>query len=219
MAGMEPHAPGSGPLLIVLSGPSGVGKDAVLSRMKEQGRGYHFTVTATTRRRRPAERDGVDYIFHSDQSFREMIERGDLIEWAEVHGHLYGVPRAQVRDAMERGLDVIMKIDVQGAATIRQIAGEAVSIFLIPPSIDELAQRLEGRMSETRRDLGYQAEGRQERDGASQRVRPRGCERHRTDRRHDPQDRSHRRARTATVASTQSSPVARPPRSGRPRLP
>ena len=153
MAGMEPHAPGSGPLLIVLSGPSGVGKDAVLSRMKEQGRGYHFTVTATTRRRRPAERDSVDYIFHSDQSFREMIERGDLIEWAEVHGHLYGVPRAQVRDAMERGLDVIMKIDVQGAATIRQIAGEAVSIFLSPPSIDELAQRLEGRMSETRRDL------------------------------------------------------------------
>ena len=150
---MEPHAPGSGPLLIVLSGPSGVGKDAVLSRMKEQGRGYHFTVTATTRRRRPTELDGVDYIFHSDQSFREMIERGELIEWAEVHGHLYGVPRAQVRDAMDHGLDVIMKIDVQGAATIRQIAGEAVSIFLSPPSIDELAQRLEGRMSETRRDL------------------------------------------------------------------
>ena len=76
---MEPHAPGSAPLLIVLSGPSGVGKDAVLSRMKEQGRGYHFTVTATTRRRRPTERDGVDYIFHSEQTFREMIERGELI--------------------------------------------------------------------------------------------------------------------------------------------
>ena len=153
MASTLPHGQGSAPLLIVLSGPSGVGKDAVLSRMKEQGRGYHFTVTATTRRRRPAERDGVDYIFHSDQSFREMIERGELIEWAEVHGHLYGVPRAQVTDAMERGLDVILKIDVQGAATVRQIAGGAVSIFLSPPSIDELAQRLEGRMSETRRDL------------------------------------------------------------------
>ena len=153
MAGMEPHEPGSAPLLIVISGPSGVGKDTVLSRMKEQGRGYHFTVTATTRRRRPTERDGVDYIFHSEQTFRAMIEQGELIEWAQVHGHLYGVPRAQVRDAMARGLDVIMKIDVQGAATIRQIAAEAVSIFLSPPSIDELARRLEGRSSETQADL------------------------------------------------------------------
>ena len=103
MAGMEPHEPGSAPLLIVISGPSGVGKDTVLSRMKEQGRGYHFTVTATTRRRRPTERDGVDYIFHSEQTFRAMIEQGELIEWAEVHGHLYGVPKAQVKDAMGVG--------------------------------------------------------------------------------------------------------------------
>ena len=168
MASTEPCEPGSGPLLIVLSGPSGVGKDTVLSRMKEQGRGYHFTVTATTRRRRPTERDGVDYIFHSEQSFRSMIEHGELIEWAEVHGHLYGVPRAQVRNAMERGLDVIMKIDVQGAATIRQIAGDAVSIFLSPPGIDELARRLEGRSSETRHDLEIRlktAEGEMERAG------------------------------------------------------
>ena len=153
MPGTEPNAPGSGPLLIVLSGPSGVGKDTVLSRMKEQGRGCHFTVTATTRPRRPMERDGVDYIFHSDQSFREMIDHGELVEWAEVHGYLYGVPRAQVRDAIERGLDVVMKIDVQGAATIREIAADALSIFLSPPSMDELARRLEGRSSETQRDL------------------------------------------------------------------
>ena len=153
MASTLPHGQGSAPLLIVLSGPSGVGKDAVLSRMKEQGRGYHFTVTATTRRRRPTEREGVDYIFHSDQSFREMIERGELIEWAEVYGYLYGVPRAQVRVAMDHGLDVIMKIDVQGAATVRRIAGDAVFIFINPPNIHDLAQRLVGRMSETQRDL------------------------------------------------------------------
>lgn len=159
MPGTEPNAPGSGPLLIVLSGPSGVGKDTVLSRMKEQGRGCHFTVTATTRPRRPTERDGVDYTFHSEQSFREMIDHGELIEWAEVHGYLYGVPRTQVRDAMERGLDVIMKIDVQGAATIRQIAGEAVSIFLSPPSMAELARRLEGRSSEAQRDLEIRLKG------------------------------------------------------------
>ena len=153
MGRTEPHAPVSGPLLIVLSGPSGVGKDTVLSRMKGQGRDRHFTVTATTRPRRPTERDGVDYIFHSEQSFRQMIDRGELIEWAEVHGYLYGVPRAQVRDAMKHGLDVIMKIDVQGAATIRRIARDAVSIFLSPPGMEELARRLEERSSETQRDL------------------------------------------------------------------
>ena len=138
--------------------------------MREQSSGYHFTVTATTRGRRPTERDGVDYIFHSGQSFRSMIEHGELIEWAEVHGHLYGVPKAQVRDAMARGLDVIMNIDVQGAATIRQIAGDAVSIFLSPPSIDELARRLEGRSSETRHDLEIRlktAEGEMERPASS----------------------------------------------------
>ncbi len=137
------------PLLIVISGPSGVGKDAALSRMKEQGRGRHFAITATTRPRRPAERDGVDYVFHSEQTFRRMIERDELVEWAEVYGHLYGVPRAQVRDAMTQGLDVIMKIDVQGAAAIRRIAKDAVLIFLRPPSVDDLARRLEARMSET----------------------------------------------------------------------
>ena len=150
MAGTESHSREPDPLLIVISGPSGVGKDAVLSRMKEKGKSYHFTVTATTRPKRPSERDQVDYIFHSEESFRQMMERGELLESAEVYGHLYGVPRAQIMEAMEQGLDVIMKIDVQGAATVRRMAAEAVFIFLQPPSIDDLARRLQGRMSETR---------------------------------------------------------------------
>ena len=197
---MEPHAPGSGPLLIVLSGPSGVGKDAVLSRMKEQGRGFHFTVTATTRRRRPTERDGVDYIFHSEQTFREMIDRGELIEWAQVHGHLYGVPRAQVTDAMARGLDVIMKIDVQGRrhdpANRRRR-----SVHLPQPA--EHRRVVTAPRGAQQRDAarpGHQAEDRREGNGACRRVRLCGRERHRSDRRNDPRDRSHHRARAAALA-------------------
>lgn len=137
------------PLLIVLSGPSGVGKDAVLSKMRAEGEKYHFTVTATTRTRRISERDKVDYIFHSVESFRSMIEKNELIEWAEVYGNFYGVPRDQVREAMGIGKDVIMKIDVQGAESIKKIAPEAVFIFLMPPNIRDLKSRLTRRLSET----------------------------------------------------------------------
>ena len=137
------------PLLIILSGPSGVGKDALLSRMRERGASHHLTVTATTRPRRPGERDGVDYIFLTRERFEGMIERGELLEWAEVHGNLYGVPRAQVAGALDDGRDVIIKPDVQGAATIRSLVPDAVSIFLAPPSDDELRRRLEERLTET----------------------------------------------------------------------
>ena len=137
------------PLLIVISGPSGVGKDAILSRMREQGKHYHFTVTATTRPRRPAEQDGVDYIFVAERAFRQMIDQGELMEWAEVHGNLYGVPRAQVARALQDGDDVIIEADVQGAATIRRLAPDGVFIFLAPPSMEELASRLSQRMTES----------------------------------------------------------------------
>ena len=140
---------GPAPLLIVLSGPSGVGKDAVLSRMREQARPYHFTVTATTRARRPAERNGVDYVFVSREEFRRMIDEGDLLEWAEVYGNMYGVPRSQVVRALGEGKDVMIKADVQGAATIRRLAPDAVFIFLAPPSMEELASRLSLRMTES----------------------------------------------------------------------
>ena len=144
-ASSEPPAP----LLIVLSGPSGVGKDAVLSKMRDQRKPYHFTVTATTRPRRPNERDGVDYIFISEDDFRRMVQHDEFLEWAQVHGSKYGVPRGQVVEALEDGKDVLLKIDVQGAATIRRLAADALFIFLAPPSIDELAHRLSLRMTES----------------------------------------------------------------------
>ena len=137
------------PLLIVLSGPSGVGKDAVLSRMREQSKPYHFTVTATTRPRRTNETNGVDYIFLSGERFHQMIESEDLLEWAEVYGHLYGVPKAQVVGALREGQDVIIKADVQGAATIKKLAPDAVFIFLTAPTMADLADRLRLRMTES----------------------------------------------------------------------
>ena len=140
-----PHSP----LLVVLSGPSGVGKDAVLTRMRELGQPYHFTVTATTRRQRESERDGTDYIFKTTEQFRRMIDREELLEWAEVYGNLYGVPKDQVEKAQDRGRDVIIKADVQGAATIKKIAPEAVFVFLAPPDMEELATRLRLRMTES----------------------------------------------------------------------
>ena len=141
--------PTHSPLLVVLSGPSGVGKDAVLARMRELGQPYHFTVTATTRERRTGEVDGVDYIFVAKTEFRRMIDAGELLEHAAVYGNLNGVPRNQVTDAMSRGLDVIVKVDVQGAATIRRLAPDALLIFLAAPSMDELEERLRRRMTES----------------------------------------------------------------------
>ena len=137
------------PLLLVLSGPSGVGKDLLLSRLREAGRPYHFTVTATTRPMRGGELDGVDYHFVTRGQFEAMIADDALLEWANVYGNYYGVPKAQVMEALSGGQDVILKIDVQGAATVREIAPEAVFIFLAPPSEDELERRLRGRRSES----------------------------------------------------------------------
>lgn len=139
----------STPLLVVLSGPSGVGKDAILTRLKHRLKTCHFTVTVTTRPRRPAERDGVDYYFVSPERFQEMITNGELLECAEVYGNWYGVPREQVRQAFSRGLDVMIKADVQGAATIKKMAPQAVFIFLAPAGLEELEKRLRNRHTES----------------------------------------------------------------------
>ena len=149
MTTRSPSSSAGCPLLIVLAGPSGVGKDAVLSRMRELGKPFHFVVTATTRQQRPMERDGVDYVFVTAEAFRRMVAGNELLEWAEVYGNLYGVPKAQVVKALNQGHDVIIKADVQGAATIRRLAPEGVFIFLAPPSTEELAVRLSQRMTES----------------------------------------------------------------------
>lgn len=137
------------PLLIVLSGPSGVGKDAVLTRLRESGYPLCYVTTLTTRPRRPNEKDGIDYHFVSEEEFQEMLATNALLESANVYGNWYGVPRAAVKDALDRGEDAIMKIDVQGAATIKRIAPQAVFIFLAAPSISELDARLTQRLTES----------------------------------------------------------------------
>ena len=149
MSNEKPGLQQQPPLLIVMAGPSGAGKDAVFSCMRKGGRPYHYTVTATTRPKRAKEQSGSDYIFLSEGRFRKKIASGEFIEWAEVYGHLYGVPRPQVVEALSRGQDVLVKTDVQGASNIRLIAPDAVFIFLAPPSMDELSRRLNLRLTES----------------------------------------------------------------------
>ena len=137
------------PLLVVLSGPSGVGKDTAILRMKERNLGFHFVVTATTRPPRPNEVNAVDYFFISNDEFAEMIERGDLLEHALVYSDYKGIPKQQVREALASGKDVIMRIDVQGAATIKDLCPDALLIFLTTNSEEELVERLQQRKTET----------------------------------------------------------------------
>jgi guanylate kinase len=133
------------PLFIVISGFSGVGKDATLDKMKKVGFPFHYVVTATTRPKRPGEKDGVDYHFLSEDKFRQMIKTNQFLEWAKVYGNYYGVPKREIEEALRQGQDTIVKVDVQGAATIKQILPDAVCIFLMAPSTEELANRLKQR--------------------------------------------------------------------------
>ncbi|MEA1977066.1 MAG: guanylate kinase [Chloroflexota bacterium] len=146
------------PLLIVLSGPSGVGKDTVLQRMKELQLPFHFVVTATSRPKRKGEIDGVDYFFVSADEFIAMIERDELLEHALVYDEHKGIPRQQVRDAIASGQDVIMRIDVQGAETICQLYPEALLIFLSTQNEGELIARLKARRTESEEKLQLRIE-------------------------------------------------------------
>ena len=141
------------PLLVVVSGLSGVGKDAALDQLKLKDRPWHFAVTATTRPPRPSERDGLEYIFLDVDAFLAMKERGEFLECAEVYGRWYGVPRIQVAMGLEAGKDVIVKTDVQGAETIRRLVPQGVFIFLLPASWEELRQRLSMRNTESESEV------------------------------------------------------------------
>jgi guanylate kinase len=137
------------PLLIVISGPSGVGKDTVLHHMKARQLPFHFVVTATTRPPRQNERHGVDYFFLSPDEFAEMIENDELLEYAIVYNDYKGIPKQQVRQALASGKDVVMRVDVQGAESIRKLCSDALLIFLTTQDEDELVRRLRDRKSET----------------------------------------------------------------------
>ncbi len=137
------------PVLVVLSGPSGVGKDAMLNKMRLMDMPMHFTVTATTRQKRQNETEGIDYHFLSKETFEEMLERSEFLESANVYGNWYGVPKSQVQNALSGGKDVIIKADVQGAATIKKAVPQAIMVFVAPPSLPELERRLRWRMTES----------------------------------------------------------------------
>jgi len=148
-----PQAGPAPPLLVVLSGPSASGKGTLVAALRELERPWHFAVTATTRPMRVGEVDGEDYIFLDVDTFLRMRERDELLESAQVYDRWYGVPRQQVRDPLITGKDVILEIDVQGAATIRDIAPEALTIFVMPASMDELRSRLAQRGTEDEAEM------------------------------------------------------------------
>jgi guanylate kinase len=140
-------------LLIVISGPSGVGKDSVVQRMKERGFPVHFVVTATDRPPRPNEVHGRDYYFYTTAEFEQMIARGEFLEHARVYGQHKGIPKAHVRQALDSGQDVVMRVDVQGAGTVKGLIPEAVTIFLTCESEEELIARLRERRTESEEAL------------------------------------------------------------------
>jgi guanylate kinase len=137
------------PLLVVLSGPSGVGKDSALMRMRELGFPFHFVVTATDRPQRPGEINGVDYHFVTTAQFEQMIADQELLEWARVYGDYKGIPKWDVRKGLASGKDVLLRVDVQGAQTVKRLSPEAVLIFLAPSRMNDLRQRLQWRRTDS----------------------------------------------------------------------
>ncbi len=141
------------PLLIVISGPSGIGKDTVVDGMKQRQLPFHFVITATSRPPRDYEVDGVDYFFYSKDKFEALIKAGEFLEYAWVYNDFKGVPKSQVREALASGEDVVMRLDFQGARTVRNLCPEAIMIFLTANSKDEWLQRLHDRRSESEEQL------------------------------------------------------------------
>lgn len=159
MEPFEPFAPSTPPLprrqglLFVLSAPSGTGKDTVIRSAQEQGADFHVVASVTTRAPRPGESEGNPYHFVSKERFEEMVGKDELLEFANVHGNWYGQPRRAIRENLQAGRDVLLKIDVKGAATIRDKVPQAIFIFLVPESLEELAARLSNRNTETPEEL------------------------------------------------------------------
>jgi guanylate kinase len=148
-----PHIPHGKPLLVVMSAPSGAGKDAVRELMRAWGFPAYFAVTATTRPKRPAEVHGHDYLFVEDAEFDRLERDDELIEHANVYGRRYGVPRSQVLTPLQEGKDVVARVDVQGAETLKRLVPDALLIFIAPPSLEEAQRRLLGRETDSAPDV------------------------------------------------------------------
>lgn len=140
-------------LLILISGPSGTGKGTVCDLLRQKHPEISYSISATTRQPRPGEQDGVNYYFYTKEKFWEMIDQGQLLEWAEVYGNFYGTPKQKVLDRLDAGEDILLEIDTQGALNVMKVMPEGLFIFLLPPSLEELAARLKGRGTETEESL------------------------------------------------------------------
>ena len=163
MRNFEEHSgpielPKASPLIFVVSGPSGVGKDSLVGQLKQRRPELHYTITATTRAPRAGEIDGVNYHFRTEEQFKALLEDAGLFEWAEVYGHYYGVPKFELQDAVAKNQDVVVKVDVQGAATIKRLVPQAILVFIAPYSLDELLQRHFRRRTESGWDLNIRLE-------------------------------------------------------------
>jgi guanylate kinase len=131
--------------VVVISGPSGVGKSSFVKQLLAAGLNLEYSVSATTRARRPHETDGRDYVFLSREEFKRRIDAAEFVEWAEVHGELYGTLRSETERRLKAGKNVLLDIDVQGGKAVRKAYGDAVFIFVLPPSLESLEERLRGR--------------------------------------------------------------------------
>lgn len=136
-------------LLIILSGPSGVGKGTVREQLfKEESLNLAYSISMTTRYKRPGERDGIDYFFVDVDTFKEKIAQGELLEYAQFVGNYYGTPKAHVEQLLNEGKNVVLEIEVQGALQVMKKVPDALTIFLVPPSMEELEKRIRGRRTE-----------------------------------------------------------------------
>jgi guanylate kinase len=152
----------SGPLLVVLTGPSGAGKDSLLAELRSRSNSYHIAVNATTRKPRSGEQEGVDYFFVSKDEFQRMVSEGELLEHAIVYGQDKGVPRSPIRHALASGHDVLLRTDIQGARTIKRLVPGAITIFIGPPSEDELRRRVRERGGDSEEQVKLREEATRE---------------------------------------------------------
>lgn len=144
--------------LFIISGPSGVGKDTICAALRQANSELIYSISATTRAAREGEADGIDYFFKTEQQFLDMIERDELLEWAQYAGNYYGTPAQFVHEQLAEGHDVLLEIEVQGALKIKETFPEGVFIFLLPPSLSELQNRIEKRGTETEQTIAIRME-------------------------------------------------------------